>query len=143
MTLNTEPRSYRKLWLSLCGVIAFSFLVLGYFGSEIYRQAPPLPKRVVATDGTVLFTGQQIKDGQNVWQSMGGAGGRHHLGAWRLCRARLERGLAAPRSDLAAGLLGRSGRVQGLRPGGPRDPGHAPPTPEEGNPFQHLPAGDR
>ena len=72
MTPNTEPRSYCKLWLSLSAVIVLSFLVLGYFGSEIYRQAPPLPKRVVTTDGTVLFTEQDIKDGQNVWQSMGG-----------------------------------------------------------------------
>jgi nitric oxide reductase subunit B len=72
MTPDIEPRSYRKLWLSLSGVIILSFLVLGYFGTEIYRQAPPLPKRVVTTDGTVLFTGQDIKDGQNVWQSMGG-----------------------------------------------------------------------
>ena len=72
MTANTSPRSYRKLWLSLIGVIALSFLVLGYFGSEIYRQAPPVPQRVVTTDGAVLFTGQDIKDGQNVWQSMGG-----------------------------------------------------------------------
>src|SRR5690606_1173252 len=32
----------------------------------------PLPERVVTTDGTVIFEGQDIKDGQNVWQSMGG-----------------------------------------------------------------------
>ena len=72
MNATTKPRSYRKLWLSLISVIALSFLVLGYYGSEIYRQAPPVPKRVVTADGTVLFTGQDIKDGQNVWQSMGG-----------------------------------------------------------------------
>ncbi|HWH70477.1 MAG TPA: nitric-oxide reductase large subunit, partial [Candidatus Sulfotelmatobacter sp.] len=70
--MNTKPRSYRKLWLSLISVLALSFLVLGYFGTEIYRQAPPVPKRVVTSDGTVLFTGQDIKDGQNVWQSIGG-----------------------------------------------------------------------
>ncbi len=28
--------------------------------------------KVVKPDGTVLFTGQNIKDGQNVWQSLGG-----------------------------------------------------------------------
>jgi nitric oxide reductase subunit B len=67
-----QPRSYRKLWLSLASVITLSFLVLGYYGSEIYRQAPPVPKRVVTSDGRVLLTGQDIKDGQNVWQSMGG-----------------------------------------------------------------------
>jgi nitric oxide reductase subunit B len=43
-----------------------------YYGKEIYREAPPIPENVVTEDGTVLFTGQDIKDGQNVWQSMGG-----------------------------------------------------------------------
>ncbi len=52
--------------------MSLSFLVLGYYGTEIYRKAPPVPKQVVTTAGTVLFTGQDIKDGQNVWQSMGG-----------------------------------------------------------------------
>ncbi len=52
--------------------MGLSFLVLGYYGGEIYRKAPPVPKRVVTTDGQVLFTAQAIKDGQNVWQSMGG-----------------------------------------------------------------------
>jgi nitric oxide reductase subunit B len=70
--MTEQPRSYRKLWLSLATVITLSFLVLGYYGTEIYRLAPPVPKRVVTPDGTVLFTGQDIKDGQNVWQSMGG-----------------------------------------------------------------------
>jgi nitric oxide reductase subunit B len=70
--MNTKPRSYKKLWLSLISVMALSFLVLGYYGTEIYRQAPPVPKRVVTTEGLVLFTDQDIKDGQNVWQSIGG-----------------------------------------------------------------------
>jgi nitric oxide reductase subunit B len=69
--IDREP-SYRKLWISLAAVIILSFITLCYFGSEIYRQAPPIPERVVTTDGTVLFTGQDIKDGQNVWQSIGG-----------------------------------------------------------------------
>ncbi|HVX63764.1 MAG TPA: nitric-oxide reductase large subunit [Pirellulales bacterium] len=63
---------YGKLWFSLGAVIVGSFAVLGYYGLEIYRQAPPIPQRVVAEDGRVLFTGEQIKDGQNVWQSLGG-----------------------------------------------------------------------
>jgi len=46
--------------------------LLLYFGKVIYRPAPPMPDKVVTTSGTVLFTGQDIKDGQNVWQSMGG-----------------------------------------------------------------------
>ena len=70
--MNQDQRSYRKLWLSLFCVIGLSFLGLAYFGSEIYRQAPPIPARVVGANGEVLFTGQDIKDGQNVWQSIGG-----------------------------------------------------------------------
>ncbi|MEZ4388511.1 MAG: nitric-oxide reductase large subunit [Candidatus Krumholzibacteriia bacterium] len=62
----------RKLWLTFAAVVVISFSVLGFFGREIYRQAPPVPDRVADATGLVLFTGQQIRDGQNVWQSTGG-----------------------------------------------------------------------
>ncbi len=62
----------KKLWFGFIAVMVISFGVLLYYGREIYRQAPPIPEKVVTNDGTVLFTGQDIKDGQNVWQSMGG-----------------------------------------------------------------------
>ena len=45
--------------------------LLLYFGRVIYRPAPPMPDKVVTTSGTVLFTGQDIKDGHTIWQSMG------------------------------------------------------------------------
>jgi HAD superfamily hydrolase (TIGR01549 family) len=51
-----RPVSYRKLWISLAAVLVLSFVTLGYFGTEIYRQAPPVPSRVLAADGTVLFS---------------------------------------------------------------------------------------
>ena len=41
--MTNNRRSYRKLWLGLICVMSLSFLGLGYFGSEIYRQAPPVP----------------------------------------------------------------------------------------------------
>ena len=63
---------YTRLWTVLILVIVSSFAILGYYGGEIYNEAPPIPSRVVTTDGRVLFTGQDITDGQNVWQSMGG-----------------------------------------------------------------------
>ncbi|MGE5672642.1 MAG: nitric-oxide reductase large subunit [Mycobacterium leprae] len=63
---------YTRLWTALILVILLSFGVLGYYGREIYLQAPPIPQRVVTSTGTLLFTGQDIKDGQSAWQSMGG-----------------------------------------------------------------------
>lgn len=69
--------NYTKLWIALALVIAASFSVLIFFGLEIYRTAPPIPERVVTTEGEVLFTAQDIRDGQNVWQSTGG----HQMGS--------------------------------------------------------------
>jgi Nitric oxide reductase large subunit len=63
---------YTKLWVSLALVILLSFAVLGYYGGKIYQVMPPIPQRVVTTTGTVLFTGDDIREGQNVWQSIGG-----------------------------------------------------------------------
>jgi Nitric oxide reductase large subunit len=62
----------RRLWIGFITVMVLSFSVLLYFGKEIYKKAPPVPVKVITPDGAVLFTGQNIKDGQNVWQSMGG-----------------------------------------------------------------------
>jgi nitric oxide reductase subunit B len=62
----------KKLWIGFVAVMAISFSVLLYFGREIYKLAPPVPVKVITPDGKTLFTGQDIKDGQNVWQSMGG-----------------------------------------------------------------------
>src|SRR5215470_8941889 len=63
---------YTRLWIGLAFVLVASFAVLGYFGGEIARQAPPVPERVVTPDGAVVWMGQDIRDGQNVWQSLGG-----------------------------------------------------------------------
>lgn len=64
--------NYKRLWLCFGAVIIFSFSILGYFGREIYRQVPPIPKQVTTASGHLLFTGEDIQDGQNVWQSIGG-----------------------------------------------------------------------
>lgn len=63
---------FRRLWIALGIVVFASFAVLSYYGRDIYRMAPPIPERVVTTDGQVVMTGQEIRDGQNVWQSTGG-----------------------------------------------------------------------
>jgi nitric oxide reductase subunit B len=62
----------KKLWIALGLVLVGAFLVLGGFGREVYRQAPPIPDRVVDENGRVLMTKDDILTGQRVWQSMGG-----------------------------------------------------------------------
>ncbi|MFA6795648.1 MAG: nitric-oxide reductase large subunit, partial [Proteiniphilum sp.] len=64
--------SQKKLWIALTAVIVLSFAVLLYYGNQIYQQAPPVPEKVVDETGNLLFTGSDIKDGQNIWQSIGG-----------------------------------------------------------------------
>ena len=62
----------KKLWILLGAVFFISFAILGWIGTEVFRQAPPIPREVVSTDGTVMIGPEQVSDGQNVWQAMGG-----------------------------------------------------------------------
>ncbi len=62
----------KKLWIAFTMVMVISFSILGYYGYEIYKEAPPIPDKAVLADGTVIFTAADVKDGQNVWQSTGG-----------------------------------------------------------------------
>ncbi len=62
----------KRLWLCFVLVMVVSFLVLGWIGTRIYQEAPPIAAKVVTTDGTVVIDEGEIAAGQNVWQSMGG-----------------------------------------------------------------------
>jgi nitric oxide reductase subunit B len=62
----------KKLWIAFTLVLLVSFLVLGWVGSRIYQEAPPIPETVVTSDGKPMLTGKDIGDGQNVWQALGG-----------------------------------------------------------------------
>ncbi len=64
--------TYKKLWIALGFVLVISFAVLGGVGVKVLNNAPPIPSQVVTADGRVLFDGNIIKDGQGVWQSIGG-----------------------------------------------------------------------
>jgi len=59
-------------WLALVFVVGGAFFLLGFFGREVYRQAPPIPERIVTASGVQLATRDQLLDGQQVWQSAGG-----------------------------------------------------------------------
>jgi nitric oxide reductase subunit B len=62
----------KTLWAGFAIISFICFSVLLYFGHEIYREKPPIPEKVISASGAVLFTSVEIKDGQNVWQSIGG-----------------------------------------------------------------------
>lgn len=62
----------RRIWIAFTLVLVLSFLVLGWIGTRIYQEMPPLPSRVVTTDGTVVIDDGEIMAGQNVWQTLGG-----------------------------------------------------------------------
>ncbi|MGE0040060.1 MAG: nitric-oxide reductase large subunit [Vicinamibacterales bacterium] len=69
---DSQATSHRALWWIFGGTLFAAFFILGFFGREVYRQAPPIPDRVVTTDGRVLFTQDDILTGQQAWQSTGG-----------------------------------------------------------------------
>ena len=62
----------KKLWISFAVVVAVSFGILGWIGTRIYQEMPPIPDRVVTTEGKEVIASGEIGRGQNVWQSMGG-----------------------------------------------------------------------
>ena len=62
----------RKLWLYAAVMVIGSFGVLGWIGTRIYQEMPPIPERVVAADGREVIGSGEIGRGQNVWQSLGG-----------------------------------------------------------------------
>jgi nitric oxide reductase subunit B len=48
-------------------VVVFGFFVLGLLAYRTYRDEPPIPVRTVGETGEVLFTRQDVVDGQGVF----------------------------------------------------------------------------
>jgi nitric oxide reductase subunit B len=65
----------RRLWAAFVMVSVIGFGILGWVGSRIYQEAPPIPERVLTADGSVVAPNGDIGRGQNVWQTMGGMEG--------------------------------------------------------------------
>jgi nitric oxide reductase subunit B len=62
----------RRYWLWFLLVVVASFTVLGFTGVRIYQTAPPIPERVVTSDGREILGPGEISAGQNIWQAAGG-----------------------------------------------------------------------
>ncbi|HEY3355619.1 MAG TPA: nitric-oxide reductase large subunit [Polyangia bacterium] len=126
--------NHRNLAIVLFVVVgAFSVLIFG--GAQISKHKPPIPERVLAPDGRVVFTGDDIRAGQRYYLSRGG----QHIGSiwghgaylapdWSadavhrtgLVTAGLHAGrdaagaAAFTQGDLEALAPGERGRVEGL-----------------------------
>ncbi len=62
----------KRLWLGLSALLVASFAVMLWLGVDLVHTAPPVPDRVIAANGQVLYTRADIDRGREVWQSIGG-----------------------------------------------------------------------
>lgn len=54
---------YKKLLYTLVVVLIGAFSILGYYGFEVYREAPSVPEKYVTTDGQTVITKADILHG--------------------------------------------------------------------------------
>ena len=67
---SSERREFliSKAWIqAVLLVVLFGFFVLGLLAYRTYMAQPPIPSRVVDERGAVLFTGEDISKGQQVF----------------------------------------------------------------------------
>ena len=67
---NVEQLSPRwRYGVAVTFVFGFAFLILLTF--KAYQNAPPIPARVIDTSGAIVFTGDDIRSGQEVFLKYG------------------------------------------------------------------------
>ena len=59
----------RRLWIAFALVLTVSFTILGWIGTRIYEEAPPIANTVVTTENKVLIESNDIQAGQNFWNA--------------------------------------------------------------------------
>ncbi|EUA73299.1 hypothetical protein I553_9455 [Mycobacterium xenopi 4042] len=68
----TSERLIGKGWVQgVALVLIFGFLVLGILAYRAYTASMPLPDKVVSESGRLLFTGNDITRGQELYQARG------------------------------------------------------------------------
>src|SRR5215475_1752298 len=59
-------------WLQVvCITFLFGFAILGYLAYRIYAEHPPVPGKVASEQGEVVFTGDEIRQGQELFFTYG------------------------------------------------------------------------
>lgn len=62
----------KRVWIGFGLIVVLSFAVLGWVGTKIYQEAPPIPDQVVSTSGRVIFDKGDVSSGTDVWRGLGG-----------------------------------------------------------------------
>ena len=73
MKQRTAPQvEFASRWIQ--GIVLtfiVGFAILGYLAIRIYRESPPVPARVVSESGQAVFTGEDIRAGQEAFLTYG------------------------------------------------------------------------
>ncbi|MEO6712962.1 MAG: cbb3-type cytochrome c oxidase subunit I, partial [Mycobacteriales bacterium] len=57
-----------KGWIQAVLLVSlFGFTVLGFMAAKTYQDEPPIPARVISASGAPLFTGEDVRSGQEVF----------------------------------------------------------------------------
>lgn len=73
-TLNSSEGEYKisRWWCGIFGIVLiYGFAVLLTITAKAYMDKPPIPAKVFAPDGQLLFTGDNVRRGQEVFLSHG------------------------------------------------------------------------
>ena len=63
---------FSSRWIqSIVLTFVVGFAILGYLAIRIYRESPPVPARVVSESGQTIFTGEDIRAGQEAFLTYG------------------------------------------------------------------------
>jgi len=68
MQLQRRERLISRGWVQAVALVAlFGFSVLGFIAARTYQAEPPIPERVVSPTGELVFTGEDVRGGQEVF----------------------------------------------------------------------------
>jgi nitric oxide reductase subunit B len=66
--LQRRERLISRGWVQAVALVAlFGFSSLGYIAARTYQAEPPIPGRVVSPTGELVFTGEDVRGGQEVF----------------------------------------------------------------------------
>jgi nitric oxide reductase subunit B len=72
MIQNKRDLLISKVWIQAIVIVGlFGFLILGILAYRTYTDEAPIPPRVIGSNGQVLFTGQDMTAGQEIFLKNG------------------------------------------------------------------------